>query len=439
MKSCLPKVMQPLAGQPMLSHVLDAARSLHPEKLIVVYGSGKEHLLHYYQDQKDIVWAEQSTQLGTGDAVRQAVPFFSNSDFVLVLYGDVPCIRPETLQEMGRLAQKQRLVLLTASLEDPSGYGRIVRNELGHVVGIVEQKDATEAQKAICEINTGILLAPTDRLTVWLAALTNNNAQKEYYLTDIVAMAVSDNIDVVTIHPEHLSEIEGANHFAQLCNMERAYQRRLAQQLMLAGTRVSDDARIDIRGTLQCGHDVFIDINCVFEGNVCLGNNVSIGPNCVLKNISIADNTRIDAFSHLDSATIGASANIGPFARIRPGTVLSDEVHIGNFVEIKNANVDKRSKINHLTYIGDADIGQRVNIGAGTITCNYDGVNKHRTVIEDDVFIGSDTQLVAPIVVRKGATVGAGTTLTQEVPMEGLTLSRTPQKTIGRWKRPKKV
>ena len=438
MKSTLPKVMQCLAGRPMLSFVLETARSLDPQSLIVVYGYGKDQVLAHYADQTGICWVEQRQQLGTGDAVRQGMSEIKDSGSVMVLYGDVPCILPETLNKMAALANDQRLILLTATLDDPTGYGRIVRDDSGRVIKIVEQKDATESQKRISEINTGILLAPNDRLKGWLSKLTNDNVQGEYYLTDIVEMAVADEVEVVTVHPKYRFEIEGANHFGQLELLERTYQRYLAENLMSDGVRLADAGRIDIRGQLICGTDVFIDVGCVFEGKVNLGNNVSVGPNCVLKNVTIADNTAIDAFCHLEASTVGEGAKIGPYARLRPGAALKNDVHIGNFVEIKNAVVGNHSKINHLSYIGDADIGKRVNIGAGTITCNYDGTNKYRTVIEDDVFVGSDTQLVAPVKVKEGATIGAGTTLTKEAPANKLTVSRARQMTIDNWQRPKK-
>ena len=438
MKSRLPKVMQRLAGRPMLAHVIETARTLKPKKLSVVYGYGKEAVFDYFKNESDISWLEQVEQLGTGHAVKQAMPSFDEVDSVLVLYGDVPCILPETLQTMIRMSNPQRLVLLTAHLDNPTGYGRIIRNEQNQIVSIVEEKDANATQKAVTEINTGIMLIPAKKLTAWLNQLTNHNAQQEYYLTDIVAMAVAEGVEVIAAHPKYLFEIEGANHFGQLAELERTYQRYLADQLMASGVCLADAGRIDIRGNLQCGSDVFIDISCIFEGNVVLEDNVTIGPHCVLKNVTIGANTQLDAFCHLESAQVGCGGKLGPYARLRPGADLGHDVHIGNFVEVKNATVDDKSKINHLTYIGDADIGKNVNIGAGTITCNYDGAYKHRTVIEDNVFIGSATQLVAPVRVRAGATVGAGTTLTKEAPMGKLTLSRAKQTTVESWKRPEK-
>ncbi len=436
MNSDLPKVMHRLGGKPLLAHVLDCARSLMPNGIFIVYGHGGEQVPEAFAA-ADLKWAKQDPQLGTGHAVMQAAPMLDDSVPTLVLYGDVPLVSHETLMRLQAKAGSARLALLTVEVDDPSGYGRIVR-EGERIVRIVEHKDADDATRKIREINTGILVAPTGALKRWLGALSNDNAQREYYLTDIIAAAVADGVAVVSSRPLAEWETRGVNSKVQLAELERVLQRNQARQLMEAGVTLADPARLDIRGSLVCGRDVEIDINCVFEGNVQLGDGVRIGANCVLRNAQIGAGTELLPFTHVDGASVGAQARIGPYARLRPGTELGDHTHVGNFVEMKNAKVAAQSKANHLAYIGDAVIGQRVNIGAGTITCNYDGVNKHQTVIEDDAFIGSDTQLVAPVRVGRGATLGAGTTLTRDAPADQLTVSRAKQLSITSWKRPVK-
>ncbi len=436
MYSDLPKVLHPLAGKPLLGHVLDRARALKPARLCVVYGYGGDAVPAAIPGE-DIAWALQAEQLGTGHAVRQALPHLDPAGLTLVLYGDVPLTRDDTLRRLIDHAGERTLAVLTAQFVDPTGYGRIVR-EGGKVTRIVEQKDATTAEKAITEINTGIIVAPTAKLAQWLGSLSNDNAQGEYYLTDTIAMAVADGLEITTAHPHHEWEVLGVNSKLQLAELERIHQRNIAHGLAGAGTHIMDPARIDVRGELSCGRDVVIDVNCVFEGKVALGDRVQVGANCVLKNVTVAEGTKIQPFTHIEEASIGAECRIGPFSRIRPGTSLASDAHIGNFVEIKNSQIDQGSKVNHLSYVGDSTVGKKVNIGAGTITCNYDGANKHRTVIEDNAFIGSDTQLVAPVTVGAGATIGAGTTLTRDAPPGELTLSRVKQTTITGWQRPVK-
>ena len=437
MHSNLPKVLHPIAGKALAQHVIDTARGLAPQKLILVYGHGGE-VVRSTLAAVDISWAEQARQLGTGHAVAQAVPQFSKAPCTLVLYGDVPLISAATLRRLLH-AGRDGLAVLTVELPDATGYGRIVRDAAGKVLRIVEEKDATAEEKSIREINTGIMAIPTAHLVDWLGRLKNDNAQGEYYLTDIVALAVAAGIPVRTAHPEAAWEVLGVNSKVQLAELERVYQRNIAERLLVAGVRLADPARIDVRGELTHGRDVAIDVGCVFEGSVELGDAVEIGPYCVLKDVKIAAGTRIAAFCHFEEAVIGPDGVIGPFARLRPGAELGPEVHIGNFVEVKKSKVGAQSKANHLAYIGDAEIGQRVNIGAGTIICNYDGAFKHKTLIEDDVFIGSDTQLVAPVTVGRGATLGAGTTLTKDAPPGALTVSRAKQVTLTGWVRPQKV
>jgi len=435
MHSDLPKVLHPLAGKPLLAHVLATARSLEPALICVVYGHGGERVRAALA-QEDLIWAKQEPQLGTGHALAQALPHLAPKVPTLVLYGDVPLIRAETLAMLCRVAGRG-VALLTVELDDPHGYGRIVRSR-GAIRRIVEEKDATRAERALREINTGIMVLPTARLKKWLAGLKNKNAQQEYYLTDVVAAAVADKVPVASTQPGAAWETLGVNSKAQLAELERRFQGKVAAALMRDGVTLADPARIDVRGRLACERDVAIDVNCVFEGEVVLGEGVSIGANCVLKNVRVAAGTRIEPFCHLDETDIGARCRIGPYARLRPGTKLAEEVHIGNFVEVKASQIAARSKANHLAYVGDTTVGRDVNIGAGTITCNYDGANKHRTIIEDDVHIGSDTQLVAPVRVCKGATLGAGTTLTRDAPAGALTISRAKQVTIAGWKRPLK-
>ena len=438
MNSDLPKVLHPLAGKSLLGHVVDTARTLDPQRLVVVYGHGGEQVQAAFAGQTDVQWALQSPQLGTGHAVAQAVPMLVDDVPTLILYGDVPLVKASTLQRLAEAAQGGKLALLSQHVADPTGYGRVVRDAAGNVSRIVEQKDADAETLKINEINTGILVCPTGPLKRWLTALKNDNAQGEYYLTDVIAAAVADGTGVVTAHPDAEWETLGVNSKTQLAFLERRHQRNLADRLTDSGVMLADPDRIDIRGTLECGRDVFIDVGCVFEGTVRLGKGVKIGPNCVLKDCTLADGTQVQAMSVIDSAEVGAQGRIGPFARLRPGTKLGEDSHIGNFVELKNASTGTGSKINHLSYVGDAEIGSRVNIGAGTITCNYDGVNKLKTIIEDDVFVGSDSQLVAPVTVRRGATLAAGTTLTREAPADSLTLSRVPQTTKSEWKRPQR-
>jgi bifunctional UDP-N-acetylglucosamine pyrophosphorylase/glucosamine-1-phosphate N-acetyltransferase len=437
MHSNLPKVLHPLAGKALVSHVIDTARSLSPQKLCVVYGHGGD-AVRTSLAAPDLAWALQAPQLGTGHAVQQALPHLDAGGTTLVLYGDVPLIQPETLKQLLHAAQ-EGLAILTIALDDPAGYGRIVRNAAGKVVCIVEQKDASASQLAIREVNTGIMALPTARLGEWLADLSNDNAQQEYYLTDIVGMAVAAGVPVHTAPAQGVWEVLGVNIKVQLAELERIAQRRTADRLMTQGVRLADPARLDERGELVCGRDEFIDVNCVFEGRVVLDEAVEIGPSCVLKNARIGAGSRLAAFTHIEDAVVGPDGVIGPFARLRPGTELAVGVHVGNFVEIKNSKIAAQSKANHLAYIGDAVIGSRVNIGAGTITCNYDGANKFQTIIEDDVFIGSDTQLVAPVTVGRGATLGAGTTLTKDAPPDTLTVSRAKQISIPGWKRPVKT
>ena len=441
MYSDKPKVLHALAGKPLVQHVLDCAAALQPQQVCVVYGHGGEAVpqaLRQYPAQFVIPtqFIIQAPQLGTGHAVQQAMPHLGNDGQTLVLYGDVPLIQHSTLHQMRQAGDG--LTLLTVNLDNPTGYGRIVRGAQGDVQCIVEEKDASPEQREITEVNTGILLAPTGKLREWLAKLQNNNAQGEYYLTDIVAMAVQQGIAVHTVQPAHEWEIHGINSKAQLAALERIWQQVEASRLLAHGVTLADPARLDVRGKLSCGRDVEIDVGCIFEGEVTLGDNVRVGAYSIIRNATIASGTDVAPYSHIDSSEVGANCHIGPYARLRPGTRLHDGVHIGNFVEIKNSEIAAHSKANHLSYIGDSTVGSRVNIGAGTITCNYDGANKYRTVIEDDVFIGSDTQLVAPVRVCKGATIGAGSTITKDAPEGELTLSRSKQTTVNGWKRPTK-
>lgn len=437
MNSALPKVLHPVAGRPMLAHVLDTARTLSPSRLVVVVGHGAERVREAVAAD-DVAFAEQAQQLGTGHAVMQALSLLDDAQPTLVLYGDVPLTSSATLRHLVQAAGNERLGVLTVEMPDPTGYGRIVRDAAGNIVRIVEQKDASEEVRAIREINTGIIVCPTAHLRRWLATLRNDNAQGEYYLTDTIERAATDGVEIVSAQPAELWETLGVNSKVQLAEIERIHQRNIAQGLLEAGVTLLDPARIDVRGELTCGRDVTIDVGCVFEGRVHLEDGVQIGAHCVIRNTTIGAGARVQPYCHFDDAKIGADGRIGPYARLRPGTELGQDVHIGNFVEVKNSQIADHSKANHLAYVGDTTVGQRVNIGAGTITCNYDGVNKHRTVIEDDVFIGSDTQLVAPVTVRRGATIGAGTTLTKEAPADKLTLSRAKQMTVDAWQRPVK-
>jgi bifunctional UDP-N-acetylglucosamine pyrophosphorylase/glucosamine-1-phosphate N-acetyltransferase len=435
MYSDKPKVLHALAGKPLVQHVLDCAKTLQPRQVLVVYGHGGE-TVPTAMEQYGASFVIQEPQLGTGHAVQQAMPHLVDDSFTMVLYGDVPLIQAETLQRMQQAGEG--LVLLTVNLVNPTGYGRIVRNTKGDVLSIVEEKDASPVQREIREVNTGILLAPTRLLRDWLANLQNNNSQGEYYLTDIVSMAAQQGAAVHTVQPAHEWEIHGINNKVQLAVLERVWQQVEAEKLLASGVTLADPARIDVRGKLTCGRDVEIDVGCIFEGIVNLDDNVRVGAYSIIKNASIAQGSQINAYSLIDSSEVGANCHIGPYARLRPGTKLHDYAHIGNFVEIKNSEIGLGSKANHLSYIGDSTVGSRVNIGAGTITCNYDGANKHRTIIEDEAFIGSDTQLVAPVRVGKGATIGAGSTITKDAPDGELTLSRSKQVSIAGWKRPAK-
>jgi bifunctional UDP-N-acetylglucosamine pyrophosphorylase/glucosamine-1-phosphate N-acetyltransferase len=454
MKSALPKVLQTLAGKPLLQHVLSTALALQSKAskngLIVVVGHGAAEVKTFLANvsKEDSAFGKVSTALqaeqkGTGHALLQALSKLDVQEPTLVLYGDVPLTSKKTLSKLEKLADGVRgqdcaLALLTQNLANPTGYGRIVRDAEGSVQEIVEEKDATLAQKAIKEINTGIMVLPTNSLKKWLKALRSSNAQGEYYLTDVIAMAVKDGVPIRTTQADHEYETIGVNSRDQLAVLERVHQLNIANQLMEAGVSLADPARIDVRGTLECGTDVFIDVGCVFEGVVTLASGTKVGPYCVIRNSAISKGVVIQAYSHIDGAKVGGQSVIGPYARLRPGADLANDVHIGNFVEVKNSTIASNSKANHLAYVGDSIVGSRVNIGAGTITCNYDGVNKHKTIIEDDVFIGSDTQLVAPVRVGRGATLGAGTTLTKDAPANQLTISRAKQISLP-WKRPVKV
>jgi bifunctional UDP-N-acetylglucosamine pyrophosphorylase/glucosamine-1-phosphate N-acetyltransferase len=438
MKSDLPKVLQPLAGRPLLQHVIDVAQSLNPAEVQVVYGHGGERVRETLKDQK-VSWVLQAEQLGTGHAVLQAVPDIPPERMVLVLYGDVPLIRRSTLENLVNLASPQSMSLLTVELADPTGYGRIVRNANGEVQKIVEHKDATKTELRITEGNTGILAAPAKLLRQWLALLKNDNAQGEYYLTDVIGMAVAENIRVNPLVVPNPAEALGVNDKVQLAQVEAIRRAEVARDLMIAGVTLVDPARVDVRGSLGHGTDVQVDVNVVFEGKVTLGNRVYIGPNTVVRNSHIGDDTQVYGSCVIDSANIGPNCQIGPFARFRPSSTLASGVHIGNFVEVKNSSIAEDSKANHLSYVGDAQVGSRVNIGAGTIVANYDGANKHRTVIEDDAHTGSNSVLVAPITIGAGATVGAGSTVAQNVPPGKLTVARARQVTIEGWERPRKT
>ncbi|MXS85587.1 UDP-N-acetylglucosamine diphosphorylase/glucosamine-1-phosphate N-acetyltransferase [Nitrosomonas sp. HPC101] len=439
MHSPLPKVLHPLAGKSILSHVLDAARTLSPAKICVIYGYRGELVRQMIGNDSDLTWVEQAQQLGTGHAVKQALPYLGNKGATLVLFGDVPLVKHDTLKALVEKSSEDNLVLLTVELDNPTGYGRIVRDPVTNCIqAIVEEKDTSQSQKKIREINTGIMVLPNMYLENWLDKLSNANAQSEYYLTDIIAMAVNDGIRIETSSPASDWEVSGVNDKIQLSVLERVHQQDIANKLMEQGVMLADPARFDVRGQLVCGNNVEIDINCVFEGNVRLGDNVKISANCILRNVVIADGAIVHPFSMLEDAEVGKNCRVGPYARVRPGTQLDDAVHVGNFVEIKNSRIASESKINHLSYIGDTEMGKRVNIGAGTITCNYDGAFKYRTVIEDNVFIGSDSQLIAPVTVARGSTIGAGSTITRDTPEGQLTLSRNKQISIAGWKRPEK-
>ena len=437
MRSAHPKVLQPLAGRPLLAHVLDTAAQLQAQRRVVVVGHGAAQVRERFA-QADAQFCEQSPQLVTGHAVLQAAPWLDDAAVVLVLYGDVPLVRAATLRPLIDAARAGSLALLTVTLPDPGGYGRIVRDAAGQVLRIVEHKDANEAERTIAEVNTGILAAPAALLKRWVAALRNDNAQGEYYLTDVVAQAIAQGVGVQAFASADPDETLGVNDRAQLAQLERIVQARQAQVLLQAGVTLADPARIDIRGAVTCGQDVFIDVGCVFEGQVELADGVRVGPYAVLRDVRVGRGSVVQPFCHLDGATIGAQAQIGPFARLRPQATLGDGVHIGNFVEVKNASMGQGAKANHLSYVGDAEVGARVNIGAGTIVANYDGANKHRTVIGDDAHTGSNSVLVAPITVGTGATIGAGSTVTRAVPAGKLTVARARAVTLEGWKRPTK-
>lgn len=437
MRSALPKVLHPVAGNSMLGHVIHSARQLSPQGIHVVIGHGAD-LVREQLAADDLNFVLQDKQLGTGHAVAQAVPALT-ADTVLILYGDVPLIEVETLQRLLTLVNDQQLGLLTVTLDDPAGYGRIVRDEHDRVTAIVEHKDASEAQKAIREGNTGILAVPGKRLSDWLGRLSNNNAQGEYYLTDVIAMAVNDGLTVATAQPLDAMEVQGANDRKQLADLERHYQLREARRLMALGVTLRDPSRFDVRGEVTVGRDVMIDINVILEGRVVIEDDVSIGPNCVIKDSTLRKGAIIKANSHLEGAIVGEAADAGPFARLRPGSVLGPRAHVGNFVELKNAEMGEGAKAGHLTYLGDAVIGARTNIGAGTITCNYDGANKHKTVLGEDVFIGSNNSLVAPVTIATGASTAAGSTINQDVAAEQLAVARARQRNIDGWKRPVKL
>ena len=435
MRSALPKVLHKLAGRPLLKHVIDNAKDLNADRIAIVYGYGGEQVRDTIAD-TDLIWIEQAQQLGTGHAVKQALPMMQGIDKLLVLYGDVPLTRNDTLKALIGIGTTTQLALLTVSLQNPSGYGRIVRDHTGAVISIIEQKDASPEQLKIKEVNTGIMVIDSSKLHNWLQRLENNNSQGEFYLTDIVAMAVAEGIQVQTSQTEDPFEVMGVNDRTQLAQLERKFQLFQAEKLMRAGVTMMDPARFDLRGTLEVGEDVEIDINVVLEGDVYLDSGVRIGANTVIRNSRIGSGTTLLENCVIENALIGSECHIGPFSRVRPETVLEDHVHIGNFVEIKKSSVNDGSKINHLSYIGDCSIGKSVNIGAGTITCNYDGAKKHRTIIGDHAFIGSDTQLVAPVKVGAGTTIGAGATICHDTPDGGLSLSRAKQVYIKNWQRP---
>ena len=435
MKSELPKVMHQIDGQSMLARVIATAKTLKPKKIISVIGYGADAIKEQFESDKTLVFAIQEKQLGTGHAVQQAIPFLSE-DYSLILYGDVPLISQCLLEQLVK-SSSAGIGLITFEKENPTGYGRVVRHE-GEIKKITEEKDCNPAEKQIKEINTGIMCIKTELLINWLEKIDNKNAQQEYYLTDIIALAVSDKIKVGHVIAKQEHEIQGVNSVSELIYLERVVLQDKAKQLIEAGVRIQDPNRIDIRGELICEEGVIIDIGCIFEGKVILKKNVSVGPYNIIKDTTIDEGSHLQAFNHIDTAKIGKECKIGPYTRIRPGSELNQDVHLGNFVETKNTKIDDHSKVNHLSYLGDSQIGKNVNVGAGTITCNYDGANKHLTTVEDDVFIGSDTQLIAPVTIKKGSTIGAGSTITKDTEADKLTISRSKQVTISSWNRPKK-
>ena len=436
MYSDLPKVLHPIAGKPMVKHVIDTAKQLNARQINLIYGHGADLLKEKLADEP-VNWVFQAEQLGTGHAMQQAAPFFADDENIVMLYGDTPLIQQSTLERLIAQKPENGIALLTVKLDNPTGYGRIIR-ENGSVVAIVEQKDASAEQLKIQEINTGVMVASGASFKKWLGNLNNNNAQGEYYITDVIAMANEDGFQVQAVQADEFMEVEGVNNRLQLAALERFYQKKQTEKLLLAGVTLIDPSRFDVRGTVEHGKDVSIDVNVILEGNVKLGNNVKIGAGCVLKNVTVGDNVEIKPYSVLEDAVIGEKSAIGPFSRLRPGTQLAEGAHVGNFVEIKNAQVGKGSKVNHLTYVGDAEVGRNVNIGAGVITCNYDGANKFKTIIGDDVFVGSDSQLVAPVEIANGATIGAGSTITKNVAEGELVITRVAQKHIQGWQRPTK-
>jgi len=436
MRSTLPKILHPLAGRPLLSHVLETARALAPRRIVVVHGNGAEQVRSAFVDAQ-VEWALQAEQLGTGHAVQQALPRISPDADVLILYADVPLVRSATLKRLLD-AGRDGLAVMTTELADPTGYGRVVRQASGDVARIVEQRDASAAELALREVNAGFMAMSARRLAGWLGKLTNRNAQREYYLTDVVSLAVADGLPVRAVKVDDPWEVAGVNSKRELAALERQYQSKEAERLLGEAVTLADPARIDVRGELSCGTDVVIDVNCVFEGKVALADGVRIGPNCLLRNVRIGPGTEILAFSHLEDSEIGGRCRLGPYARLRPGNTLGDEVHIGNFVEVKASRIGKGSKANHLSYIGDTDVGAKVNVGAGTITCNYDGATKSRTIIEDDCFIGSDATLIAPVRIARGSYIGAGSTISKDTPPDQLTVARARQVSVPSWKPPRK-
>jgi bifunctional UDP-N-acetylglucosamine pyrophosphorylase/glucosamine-1-phosphate N-acetyltransferase len=436
MRSQLPKILHPLAGRPLLGHVLASARALAPRKIIVVHGHGAEQVRAAFSG-SDVEWVLQAEQLGTGHAVQQAMARISQDADVLILYGDVPLVLPGTLKRLAE-AGRNGLAVLTAELDDATGYGRIVRDSSDNLARIVEHKDASREEREIREINAGFMAMSARRLSGWLGQLTNRNAQKEYYLTDVVTLAVGEGLPVRAVKVDDGREVAGVNSKRELAELERHYQKKEAERLLECGVTLADPARIDVRGELACGADVVIDVNCVFEGRVTLGDGVRVGPNCVLRNVSVGANSEVLAFSHLEDSEVGERCRLGPYARLRPGSHLAEDVHVGNFVEVKASRIGKGSKANHLSYIGDAEVGSGVNVGAGTITCNYDGTAKHRTIIEDDCFIGSDATLVAPVRIARGSYIGAGSTINKDTPAGQLTVARARQVSIPSWKPKKK-
>ena len=436
MKSSLPKVLHPIAGKPMVEHIIDTAKELDCDNVNLIYGHGAD-LLKAALSEHSVNWCLQADQLGTGHAVQQAIPYINDNEDVMILVGDAPLISSETLQRLVDAKKEADLALLTVHLSDPTGMGRIVRDG-DNIKAIVEHKDATPEQREITEINTGMMLMSGSDLKRWLGDLSNDNAQGEYYLTDVIEMAANEGKTIHAAHPVWEREVEGVNNRVQLSSLERAYQVRNAEALMTAGVSLADPQRIDVRGTLTVGNDVSIDINAVFEGDVVIGNGVTIGPNCVFKNCKIGNNSTIEAYSLIEDATLAEACNVGPYARLRPGANLHKQAKVGNFCEVKKSVIGEGSKVNHLTYIGDAEIGKGVNVGAGTITCNYDGVNKFKTIIGDGVFVGSNSSLVAPVNLGENATIGAGSVITKDAKAEELVIARGKQRGISGWERPKK-